>query len=411
MEKSDVVIVGGGLSGLTAAKILKAAGKSIKLIEACDRIGGRVRTDYIDGFLFDRGFQVLLTAYPEAKEILNYKSLNLHYFDPGAIILNEGGITAISDPTRNPRKIWETLTSSAGSLADKLLILKLKRHLSNKKIDELFNGSSQTTLEFLKGYGFSEKMIANFFKPFFGGVFLEDELETPSEMFTFLFKMFSEGNAALPALGMGMISKQLAKSFTEQIVLNEKVIVVNEGSVLTDKGNLFNSNYIILATDEVSLPDSFARSAACGRSVTNIYFSADAKPLKSKSIILNASASKMVNNIAVLNNVSPYYAPVNKSLLSVSILGDHQMESSHVLAKQAVIELSKWFKGAVNWQHIRTYTIPYALPRKDFYKYKPDLNDVKVTERIFRCGDYLLNGSINAAIKSGRIAAEAILSM
>jgi phytoene dehydrogenase-like protein len=411
MEKSDVVIVGGGLSGLTAAKILKAAGKSIKLIEASHCIGGRVRTDYIDGFRFDRGFQVLLTAYPEVKAILNYKSLNLHYFDPGAVILSENGSTIISDPLRNPGKLWATLTSSAGSLADKLLVLKLKGQLSFRRVDELFGGSGQTTLDFLKNYGFSEKMIFNFFKPFFGGVFLEDELETPSDIFTFLFKMFSEGHAALPALGMGMIADQLAESFKDQIILNESVVDINENSVLTDKGNLFTSKYILLATDEKSIPYTAKQNAVQGRPVTNIYFAADAGPIGSKTIMLNSSAEKLVNNIAVLSNVSPDYAPADKSLLSVSILGDHQSESPHLLAKQAAEELSKWFRDAVNWHYLRMYQIPYALPRKKFYKYNPAPDDVKIRDGIFRCGDYLLNGSINAAMRSGRAAAEAILSM
>ena len=411
MEKLDVVIVGGGLSGLTAAKILKDAGKSVKLIEASDGIGGRVRTDYIEGFQLDRGFQVLLTAYPEVKQVLNCKSLDLHYFDPGAIILNEHGLTSISDPIRNPAKLWPTLMSSAGSLADKLLILKLKTQLRFRKVDELFSGSEQTTLEFLKNYGFSEKMIVNFFKPFFGGVFLENELETPAEMFTFLFKMFGEGRAALPARGMGMIAEQLAESFIDQIILNEKVIQANENYVLTNKGNKFNSEYVLLATEEGSLPGSVIRHPPKGRPVTNIYFVSDINPIRSKSVYLNASAEKLVNNISVLSNISKRYAPDNKSLISVTILGDHQTESPNLLAKKVTAELSKWFNDAINWRYLRTYHIPYALPVKDCVKNKPDLGDVKVNDNVFCCGDYLLNGSINAAIRSGRTAAKAILSM
>ncbi|MBS1526922.1 MAG: FAD-dependent oxidoreductase, partial [Bacteroidetes bacterium] len=219
MRKTDVVIVGAGLSGLAAAKLLKAAGRSITLIEASDGIGGRVRTDYIDGFQFDRGFQVLLTAYPEAKRLLNYKALDLHFFEPGAVILNDAGSTPVSDPLRQPSKIWQTLISTSGSFKDKMLMLRLKRKLRKKQIDDLFQGKPLSTLQYLKEFGFSDKIIVNFLKPFFGGVFLEDELNTSADMFEFLFKMFSEGGTAIPAFGMGMIAKQLGETLDKDDLL------------------------------------------------------------------------------------------------------------------------------------------------------------------------------------------------
>ena len=210
MESTDVLIVGAGISGLTAAKLLQQAGRTVKIIEADDDIGGRVRTDYINGFQLDRGFQVLLTAYPEAKAILDYKALDLRYFDPGAILFNEDGFTEVSDPLRQPSKLWTTITSPAGSLGDKFRMLGLKLQLKGKSISEIFKEEPVKTIEYLKLFGFSEKMVSNFFKPFFGGVFLEDELSTPSTMFAYLFKMFAEGGTVLPARGMGMIPKQLA---------------------------------------------------------------------------------------------------------------------------------------------------------------------------------------------------------
>lgn len=413
MEKTDVLIVGAGLSGLTAAKILKATGRSVKVIEASDDIGGRVRTDYIEGFQLDRGFQVLLTAYPEAKKILDYKSLHLHFFEPGAVILNENGFTTVSDPLRNPSKLWKTLFSSAGSMKDKLLMLKLKQQLKRKSIDKIFAESSLTTLEYLKNYGFSENMIGNFFKPFFGGVFLENELETPDNMFEFLFKMFSNGRTAVPALGMGMIAKQLGNSLEKkkEIILNERAIELSDGRVLTNKGQTYEANYVLLATDESSIPGSKTRNSVTGRQVSNIYFIADKKPVSSGMVLLNASKNKLVNNVVVLDNISPYYAPKGKSLISVSVLGDFRERSPDFLERQTMHELRTWFLGAKDWRYLKTYHIHYALPRKQVYKDNLTPCEIRDSDRIFRCGDYLLNGSINGAIKSGRLAAEAILSL
>lgn len=407
MKKSDILIIGAGLSGLTAAKLLKSSGKSITILEESDRIGGRVKTDYIQGCQLDRGFQVLLTAYPEARKVLNYRTLDLHYFDPGAVILNENGITAISDPLRNPLQIWQTLTSSAGSFRDKMLILKLRQRLKHKQIDQIFNRQPLSTLQYLHDFGFSETMIANFFKPFFGGVFLEDELSTSAEVFEFLFKMFGEGRAAIPALGMGTIAEQLGESLdADDVVLNEKVIRYEDGRVFTNKDRCYEAEFVLLAAGENAVPGS--ETCAKGRAVTNIYFIAHRKPVLSKMLLLNASPKKLVNNIAVMDNISPFYAPLGKSLISVSLLGDHQLTLPNILVEQVKTELSKWFGETDNWTHLRTYHIPYALPDKSFYRDDIDLNKVRVSDRVFRCGDYLLNGSINAAIKSGRMAAEII---
>ena len=134
----DVLIVGAGIAGLTAAKILKKAGKSFKIIEASDRIGGRVKTDEVDGFLLDRGFQVLLTAYPEAQHLLDYEALELCAFDPGALILTKKGISTVGDPIRKPSSLISTIFSAVGTIGDKLRLLKLRAYLGRKSINDIF---------------------------------------------------------------------------------------------------------------------------------------------------------------------------------------------------------------------------------------------------------------------------------
>lgn len=150
-KDADVIIIGAGLAGLTAAKVLKAAGKSVKLLEASDKVGGRIKTDEVNGFLLDRGFQVLLTAYPEAKRFLDYKALDLCRFDPGALILSKAGISSVGDPFRKPATLISTLLSTAGTFIDKLRMMKLKVKLRSKGIDQIFSGQQFKTIDYLTG--------------------------------------------------------------------------------------------------------------------------------------------------------------------------------------------------------------------------------------------------------------------
>ncbi|MCF2446620.1 FAD-dependent oxidoreductase [Dyadobacter sp. CY345] len=410
-NKTDVLIIGAGLSGLTAAKVLKAAGKSIKILEASDHVGGRVRTDEVDGFLLDRGFQVLLTAYPETKRFLEYDALDLRKFDPGALILNENGTTRIGDPLRQPGTLISTLSSPAGTLGDKMRMLGLKIKLAGKGIDEIFSEEQTTTLAYLDNAGFSARMLNQFFKPFMSGIFLEDKLSTSSRMFEFVFKMFSEGDAAIPAKGMGMIPLQLARDLSAQeLIIHEKVIEIDGNTVRTLTGSVYQAANILIATDQLNLPKPFEQSVRAYHSVTNMYFTSPGKPFGKPLIALNTLPGKLVNNIAVMNEISPAYSKNGDALISLSLIGDHSNVNSSELQTKALREMKTWFPEATSWKHLKTYHILYALPDDDQVTNEPVPMAKKLYPNCFVCGDYLMNGSINAAMKSGRLAAEAILS-
>ncbi|GGC13198.1 NAD(P)/FAD-dependent oxidoreductase [Dyadobacter sediminis] len=409
-DNLDVIIIGAGLAGLTAAKLLKAAGKSVKILEASDRPGGRVRTEEVDGFLLDRGFQVLLTAYPETKRFLDYDALELQNFDPGALILNETGTTKIGDPLRQPGALISTLASSAGTLADKFRMLGLKLKLTGKSIDEIFASDEATTLAYLNDQGFSQRMISQFFKPFMSGIFLENQLSTSSRMFEFVFKMFSQGNAAVPAGGMGMIPIQLAKGLaTNEIVFDQKAVFIDGNKVTTDSGQIYKTTSILIATDQLEVPGPFSRTPSSYHSVTNMYFTAGHKPYAMPLIALNALPEKLVNNMAVMNQIAPQYSKNGDALISLSLIGDHSGTDDSKLQSEVLHEMQAWFPHATQWKHLKTFHIGYALPNDD--KVTGDLSPQanRLNEECFICGDYLMNGSINAAMKSGRLAAEAII--
>ncbi len=410
--KIDTLIIGAGLAGLTAARVLKTAGRKVKIIEASDGPGGRVKTDEVNGFLLDRGFQVFLTAYPEAKHFLDYKALDLRSFNPGSIILSNAGIDEIGDPLREASALIRTLKSPIGTLSDKLRLLSLRLKLAGNSIDQIFSKKETTTLEYLRGAGFSEKIISDFFTPFMAGIYLEQKLDTSSRMFEFVFKMFSESDTAIPAKGMGMISRQLASDLSaEELILNERAISIDENKVQTASGNVYEASTILIATTADCIPMPFQPRLIKKKSVTCMYFSADQAPYQKALIALNAIPGRLVNNLAVMSTISSCYAPEGKSLISVSLSGNEHFIKQDELELKVKEELKFWFAECSNWAHIKTYTIPYALPDNSHVKNDILSPSIRINYSTFICGDHLLNGSINAAMKSGRLAAEAILSM
>jgi phytoene dehydrogenase-like protein len=410
--KPSITIIGAGISGLSVGLHLHREGFSVKIIEASDRPGGRIKTDSVEGFRLDRGFQVLLTSYPEAQMLLDYKALQLKTFLPGATVLYDGGQFEIADPFRRPSALLATVFAPVGSLKDKINTFVLKQKLIRKSIKGIFLQEQKSSLEQLKSYGFSSKMIDRFFKPFFSGIFLENKLETPNRMFDFVMKMFSEGDAALPALGMEEIPKQLAIQLpADTFLYNTKVVDIRGNSIFTSTGAEIKSDIIILATEANELVSKLKSNVETEyRSVTNVYFQTTIAPSNKAVVILNASEKeKVVNNLTVMTNVSTAYAPAGKVLISVSCNGILDFEDQE-LAEKIKKELEPWFgKQVEEWSHLKTYKVKYALPNLTVLKDDLTITDMKINDNLYCCGDHLLNGSINAAMKSGRLLADLII--
>ena len=411
-NNSDVIVIGAGLSGLIASLTLQEQHRTVKLLEASDRPGGRIKTDLVDGYLLDRGFQVLLTEYPEAKRYLDYDALQLRSFTPGALILNEDGKHEITDPSRVPAAAFKTLFSNIASINDKLRVLKLKGRLKPKTVEEIFNQTEKSTLAVIQEYGFSERMLRNFFQPFMAGIFLEEALTTSRREFDFVFKMFSEGDTAVPARGMEEIPKQLAQQLKPDTLLTGQQVQSIEGqTVTTADGSTFTAPQILVATEPNNLLKSLSNQTSTEQhhSTVNVYFTAEVSPIPKPILALNAKANRLVNNIVVMNEVSPAYAPEDKYLISAAITGQ-RTESDEELAGKIKNELAPWFgKQLEGWQHLKTYRIDYALPNQDSVTHDLTKERCQVQEGLFITGDYLLNGSINAAMRAGRQAAEILM--
>ena len=409
--KPKITIIGAGISGLTAAVFLNKNGFEVQILEASDRAGGRIKTDVINGFRLDQGFQVLLTEYPETKALLDYEKLNLKRFLPGATVLYDGGQFQIADPFRRPSALFATLFAPVGSLKDKLNTFFLKNKLVKIEVQDIFNQPQNDTVSQLKKYGFSQKMIDRFYKPFFSGIFLENNLKTSSNMFDFVMKMFSQGDAAIPELGMEEIPKQLVAMIPENTIhYNVKVTSIENNRIICENGQIFETDKIIIATEATGFASNYIpKSKQNFNQVTNVYFEAKMAPTNKAVVVLNASnTKKWVNNLTVMTNISKKYAPENKVLIAVSLNGIPEI-NDETLAENMKTELKTWYGNQVNdWKMIKTYRIKYALPNQDSVSNELSESDIKINENLLICGDHLLNGSINAAIKSGRLVAELI---
>jgi phytoene dehydrogenase-like protein len=212
-----ILVIGAGLAGLTCARTLLRAGHSVHVLEAGDDVGGRVRSDSVAGFTLDRGFQVLFTAYPAARRQLNYHDLDLCAFDPGAIICAGGRRAVLTDPLRDrdPGALLGAATTTVVGLGDKLRTLALALELRAATIEAVLDGPDQPTEAYLRARGFSTAAIDRFFRPFYGGIFLDRSLATSAKCFTYDFKMLSDGETVVPARGMGAISRQLSLELRE----------------------------------------------------------------------------------------------------------------------------------------------------------------------------------------------------
>lgn len=406
---SPVIIVGAGLAGLCCARQLHRRGVPFRLLDSGDRVGGRIRTDLVDGFRLDRGFQVFLSSYPEAREVLDYNDLDLRPFLPGALVRFGGRFHTLADPWRRPIAAVGSVFSPIGSLRDKLRVGRIRSQSVRGDLASLVTNRETTTLEALQEAGFSPAMIDRFFKPFLGGIFLDADLQTSSRLFFYLFRMFAQGDACLPSQGMEAIPQQIADELPASFLqLSCKVTRIQPDAVSLADGQQMAARAVVVATDAPHAADLLGESIPRqGQGVTCLYFAASRPPVSQPILVLNGESGP-INNLCVPTSVSPTYGPKDQSLISVTVLGASHDEPQ--LQQQVRDQLQDWFGPDVRtWRHLRNYVIPYALPRQVPPALAEFERPVRWKPGIYLCGDHRDQGSIQGAMVSGRRAADAIL--
>jgi protoporphyrinogen oxidase len=399
-----ITIIGAGISGLITAIELERLGFNPIVIEASDRVGGRVKTDIIDGFQLDHGFQVLLEAYPQAKKYLNYKTLELQKLMPGAVIYKNGKTSLIGDPLRDFSLLVPTIVANVGSIKDKLAIFKLNLVLKSKSLQAIFDSEQVSTLQYLKSKRFSDRIIQNFFKPFFTGIFLETELSTSSAMFEFTYKMFGEGLAVIPKEGIQAIPNQLKSQLTKTAFrFNTRVKTVEEGCIILEDGSVITSDIIVIATDASKILG--LEKPIAWKACDTLYFEVEQNTLKKPIIGLLADNDALINNIFYTTSIA------NKNtfkgeVLSVTIVKNHNLDETDLITKIET-ELKKNC-GIITKRFIKRYTIKKALPDLEHVSYNGSNAKFKFSDTIYLAGDTQLNGSLNAAMTSGEAVATLI---
>ena len=408
----DVYVVGAGLAGLRCARRLHERGVTATVLEAGDAVGGRVRTDRVDGFLLDRGFQVLLTAYPEARSVLDYRELELHPFYPGALVWTGGRFVTVADPFRRRLDGLRTLVASVGGLGDKLKLASLRRRVVAGSLEELFARPEISTGQALARDGFSDEMVDRLLRPLFGGLLLDRELGASSRMFEFLYRMLALGEAALPTRGMAAIPEQLANGLPPGCVhLGQKVAEVGDGGLVLAAGERLRARAVVVATDGPTATGLLGEGAApASAAACCLYFATDRAPIDEPVLVLDGDGAGPVNHLCVPSAVAPTYAPAGAALVSATVLERPGLPRGADLEAAVLGQLADWFGSAVvGWRHLATYQIPHAQPAQPPGALDPPARPVRVRPGVYVCGDHRDNASIDGALTSGRRAADAVL--
>jgi phytoene dehydrogenase-like protein len=405
----DVVIVGGGLAGLAAARRLDRAGVDWLLVEASDRLGGRVATDLIDGWRLDRGFQVLNTAYPRVPALADIAALDMRYFTPGVLVRRGGSLHRLENPLREPLAAAKSLGSGVGSLGDRLKFAALAARCATTSPAKLLAAPETTAQEMLRRAGLSHRIIEEVLRPFLSGVFGDRSLDTSSHVLAMVLRSFARGRIGVPAAGMAALPAAVAGPLPfPQLLVGARTLSVGPGLVVTEGGEI-HARAIIVATDPVAAAQLIpALPQPDMRALTTFYFGADRAPLDEPTLLLDGDRREIVANTVVMSNAAPEYAPAGKSLIAASMVGATAPSG----ASEAVVrtELARMYGVPTDdWQLLEVVVLPGALPAAPAPQHslrKP----VNLGDGLFVAGDHRDSPSIQGALAGGWRTAGAVLT-
>lgn len=414
----DIAIVGAGLAGLAAAVELHEAGHAVQVFEAANRPGGRVATDDVDGHLCDRGFQIMLAAYPDAGTLIDLDRLDMRWFAPGALVRRDGRFHRLGDPLQAPGTALTTLRAPVGTLADKLRILSFRQAVRRGPVSAVWSRPETTARQRLEAAGFSPVMIEGLLGPLFTGITLDPDLGVSSRVLEFVFRMLSAGPAGVPARGMGAIPAQLAARLPDgAVATGVPVEAVGAGAVTLAEGEQVAADAVVVATDRAAAARLCRLDDPGWRSSTTVWLAAPEAPVAEPLLVLNGDgpAGGPPSSLAVMSAVSPAYAPAGSSTIAVSAPG-----TGVELVDALRAQLRNWYGPvASTWATLRVDEIahshpvvPLGTPRSLVAALDADLRrtDDPGAAAVWVCGDHLADPSINGAIASGRAAATAVLT-
>ncbi|MEU8209606.1 NAD(P)/FAD-dependent oxidoreductase [Micromonospora sp. NPDC049044] len=405
LAETDVVIVGGGLAGLAAARRLHRAGVPWRLLEAGGRLGGRVATDVVDGYLIDRGFQVLNTAYPQLGTLLDTERLHLGYFTSGVLVRKGDDLLRLVNPLREPTGAPGTALAGVGTLLDRLRFAALATGCATLPTSRLLSAPETSAETALRRAGLSDTIIEELLRPFLSGVFIDRELATSSHVLAMVLRSFARGRIGLPAEGMAALPRAIAAPLPADLLdLDTPVAQVAPGRVRTQAGDI-RCRAVVVAVDPPAAPALLPALATVRmHSYTTYYHSAPEPPLTEPILLVDGDRREIVANTVVLSNAAPTYAPAGRHLIATSVVGPTAPPESTIRA-----ELTRLYgRSTTDWAHLTTVAVPQALPAAPPPQgrlRKP----VSLGEGLFVAGDHRDSPSIQGALASGWRTAGAVI--
>ena len=412
--RADVVVVGAGLAGLRCAVLLGRAGLDVAVVEASDAVGGRVRTDRVDGFLLDRGFQVFNDAYPAARKALDYRSLELRPMDPAVVVRRGGRLHRVGNPLADPRALPSLVGTDLVGWGQKLRLGAYAGAAATLPVSRLLDRPDVPAREAWQAGGIGPRTVDSVMRPFFAGVVLEEEMVTTRRFLDLMTRMFARGRSTVPAAGMQAIPEQLAAALPPGCLrLGSPVAAVEHDGVELAGGGRLSAERVVVATDAWTahrlLPGLGEPPVPHG--VTTVYHSAPVTLGQRSTLVADADGSPVANSI-VLSAAAPSYAPPGRALVSTSVVHGHDGAGpvGDDLLLPVLAELHQ--QDVDRWERLAAYELPQALPAMraphDFTK------PVRLTDEsgrhVYVAGDHRDTSSIQGALVSGRRAAEAVLA-
>jgi len=419
-DEAPTIVVGAGLAGLACARALVDAGAPVRVLEAADEVGGRVRTDLRDGYRLDRGFQVLFTAYPAVRRWLDLSQLDLRPFEPGAAIRYGGGWAVLGDPRRDPGALLPSITTTVVGLGDKLRTLALAARLVTRDWDGVraITGDDRSTLDYLRACGFSDAYIDRFIRPFYGGIYLDRGLTTSARVFAFTLRMLATGDIVVPAEGMGAIARQLAAGLpqgTLQTGVRVRALLREGGRVIgvqTAVGEVRGARVVVATASIAAAALTGLSLPTSGLGTTAVYFGSSTPLVGHKKILLDPEPSAFINNAVQLSNIAPEYAPPGRHLFVCSVLGAPDLSDETIIARCRAT-LVDWFGATATAPERLSVLGVVRVPFAQFGQ-PAGIHDMLPRNRtalpgLFLAGEYTEDSSINGSLRSGEGAAGAAL--
>ena len=402
----DAVVVGAGVAGLTAAKHITAAGRDVVVLEQASAPGGRIRTDRVDGFLLDRGFQLLNPAYPAAQRNLDLAALQLQSFPKGARI----GVpaTVLSLSAFSPQSWYRLARGKVASVRGLSALVRYALRCGWSEPARLRQRPDLPLGATLREHGVDDATLTEVAYPFLAGVFGQDDPGAVSRNYAdFVLRSFVRGRPAVPSQGMQAIPDQLASSSAGALRYDSPVRRLTSQGVHTDDEE-FRCRAVVLATDAASatalLPSLRPRPM---NDLTTWYFTSDTE-VPCRELIV-APADSMLCNIAVMTNTAPTYSADGRALIAASAVGLWPTGEAAELAREQTAVLLDL--AANELAEIARYPIPGALPRFDSPRPSADpLRNPLLHNGVYVIGDHQDTPSIQGAMVSGERGAAAVLA-